>query len=170
MKSNAGARKHSCIFRILFRMNEIFCISVSGGFWILPSKYAGKWGKRAAAKKNGEFCGDFSTEDPVEKPVESVHNFLYKGSISRRRLSQRGRRTELFHTIPFFYHAVWDHPPSKCAVNVPPASAQLHGPVQPRRRAGRIRPAGPSDGAGGRCSPCPACPPPGPASARGRAG
>ena len=37
---------------------------------------------------------------PVEKPVDSVHNFLYKPGESCRKGSKQGRRTELFAGIP----------------------------------------------------------------------
>ncbi len=52
---------------------------------------------------------------PVEKPVESVNNFLYILGEHRRNVAKAGRRTELFSWIPCFYHLFQEGVPSKCA-------------------------------------------------------
>ena len=82
----------SCIFRILFRVNEISCMNIRRGLY----HPAGKWGKRGKTGRLSKVSEVVRKNEPVEKPVESVNNFLYKWGIYRRSKAKEGRSTELF--------------------------------------------------------------------------
>ena len=82
----------SCIFRILFRVHENFCMNIRGGLY----HPAGKWGKRGKTGRLSKVSEGVRKNEPVEKPVDSVNNFLYKWGIYRRSKVKDWRSTELF--------------------------------------------------------------------------
>ena len=82
----------SCIFRILFRMHEISCMNIRLALY----HPAGKWGKRGKTGKLTKVSEEVRDREPVEKPVDSVNNILYKWGIYCHDRAKEGRSTELF--------------------------------------------------------------------------
>ena len=82
----------SCIFRILFRVHEISCMNIR----LVLYHSAGKWGKRGETGRLSKVSEVVRKNEPVEKPVESVNNFLYNWGRYRRSKAKEGRSTELF--------------------------------------------------------------------------
>ena len=82
----------SCIFRILFRVNEIFCMNIRRGLY----HPAGKWGKRRKTGRLSKVSEVVRKNEPVEKPVDSVNNFLYKLGLYCHSGTKEGGSTELF--------------------------------------------------------------------------
>ena len=82
----------SCIFRILFRVYEISCMNIRGGLY----HPAGKWGKRGKTGRLSKVSEEVRKNQPVEKPVESVNNFLHKMGLYCHSGTKEGRSTELF--------------------------------------------------------------------------
>lgn len=158
-----------CIFRILFQMNEISCISIRRVL-SRSGKVCQKMRKHTEAAGTSEVRTGESTDWVVEKSVDNVHNFLHKRLIFRRRGMKEGRSSELFHTGPFFTIRNQGTSLHFRAFNAPGASESRSGPGLLRRRAWPARPGVPWDGAGDGYIPRRCFRRPGPASMWGAAG
>ena len=73
-----------CIFRMKFRMHEIICIFIRRVLYP-PVEPARKVAESPETGRDGEVLHRLTTAQPVEKAVESVHNFLYIPVLFSRR-------------------------------------------------------------------------------------
>ena len=91
-------------FRISFQLDEIFCITI-------PRKMEASAAAPSKMRNTSDIAGDIGFRVgitggyPVEKAVESVHNFLYILREKGRGASHQGGNIQLFLSGAIFWYS-----------------------------------------------------------------